>query len=391
VPIPGEPCRNEAELTAASRVTDDFSLELRFEPPKQSEEKAARKFVEKLKHIKIIESGVSIPLDKFIKAIRDEWRAPSSPPITSPPEVLQIHADDFRDYLRAVFRLWVTELRNEASDRKTGCAVEMSSANKIEDCVLLAELRIPLQPLSTGWKVGDTKEIEIIEENRPFLLHLRMLQELMFCGCQCKTESASPITSPSILNPSMSAAHGHSLSSLSDVAASSPTDGQILIFRGRKWTAEKPPESESTQFPLLLPLATVNLAKPDGIFDIWFNIDAPNNLAEIREGDLKMEQIIPQIELEERTNPDSPFLQEVSAQELERLGRNLFRIQLKGFSQDEIPKLRFDFDIENINIFTGEETAVSIQKYARKHNIRFLGESKNKVTVFVSVPKTLVR
>lgn len=196
VPIPGEPCRNEAELTEASRVKDDFSLELRFEAPKQSEENAVRKFVEQLKQIKITESGSSTPLDKFIKTVRDEWHASSSPPVTSPSEVLQIHTSDFCDYLRAAFRLWVTELRNESSDRETGCALEMTGANKIEDCVLLAELRVPLESVSPGWKVSDTEEIERNEKKRPFLLHLRMLQEWMLCGLSRTEVTNLPITSP---------------------------------------------------------------------------------------------------------------------------------------------------------------------------------------------------
>src|SRR5215204_1960431 len=51
VPIPGEPCRQEDELTAASRLKDDFSLELRFEAPGHAEEKSVRRFVEWLKQI----------------------------------------------------------------------------------------------------------------------------------------------------------------------------------------------------------------------------------------------------------------------------------------------------------------------------------------------------
>ena len=86
VPIPGEPCRSEDELTAASRIKDDFSLELRFEPPKQSEEKAVRDFVEYLRQIEIIDFGASTPLEDFIQTIRDRWLALTSPPIVSPPE-----------------------------------------------------------------------------------------------------------------------------------------------------------------------------------------------------------------------------------------------------------------------------------------------------------------
>ncbi|HVE55481.1 MAG TPA: hypothetical protein VNB22_01545, partial [Pyrinomonadaceae bacterium] len=201
VPIPGEPCRSEDDLTAASRVKDDFSLELRFESPKHAEEKAVRDYVEWLKKITVTGTGASTPLTDFIKAIRAEWLTPSSPPVvSSPPSVLEINTDDFCEYMRAAFRLWVTELRNVLTERKTGCAVEMTGGKQIEDCVLLAELRIPLVLVSPNWKVSDTEEVEKIEKDRPFLLHLRMLQEWMLCGCHCTTEMP-PITSPPITSP----------------------------------------------------------------------------------------------------------------------------------------------------------------------------------------------
>lgn len=65
VPIPGEPCRNENELMAASRVKDDFSLELRFEPPKQLEEEAVREYSDFLRQITISDAVTSTPVDDF--------------------------------------------------------------------------------------------------------------------------------------------------------------------------------------------------------------------------------------------------------------------------------------------------------------------------------------
>jgi len=305
VPIPGEPCRSEDELTAASRIKDDFSLELRFEAPKQAEEDSVREYVEWLKQITVTETEDSTPINDFISAIRKEWLSaddedseddsPEIPekiaklsekavkrsgsgkvplklssakienarPTTAKLKLspareavqksvdlrklkalesdLQINTNDFCEYMRAAFRLWVTELRNVLSERKTGCAVEMTGGSKIEDCVLLAELQIPVQSFSPGWKVSDTEEIKKHEENRPFLLHLRMLQEWMLCGgCNCVTEGGT-ITSPPPVITSPSAPHDHSLDSLTDVTAASPTDGQYLVYRGSEWVAEDHP------------------------------------------------------------------------------------------------------------------------------------------------------
>jgi len=49
VPIPGEPCRSEDDALKPSRIADDFLLELRFEPPDQTEEEAVVDVVEWLR------------------------------------------------------------------------------------------------------------------------------------------------------------------------------------------------------------------------------------------------------------------------------------------------------------------------------------------------------
>lgn len=222
VPIPGEPCRSEEELTAASRIKDDFSLELRFEPPEQPEEDKIREFVAWLKSIEINEIGTPATLEEFVEAIKNTWLTPvssptvTSPPLSSPPEGLIIHPDDVAAFMQEALRIWVTELRNVLSERKTGCAVEMTGANKTADCVLLAELIVPLEQISPGWKVSDAEDTRVNEDKRPFLLHSRMLQELL----------------------NFTFSDTLSLDDLSDVSVPAPNEGDLLVYRGGEWVAE---------------------------------------------------------------------------------------------------------------------------------------------------------
>src|SRR4051812_7467897 len=72
VPIPGVPCRSEEETTAASRMADDFRLELRLEAPDQQEEDALRDFVAWLSQVEITDEtgGTMLTVAEFEDAIR---------------------------------------------------------------------------------------------------------------------------------------------------------------------------------------------------------------------------------------------------------------------------------------------------------------------------------
>lgn len=188
VPIAGEPCRSEDKLMAPSRLSDDFSLELRLEKPNQREENAVRDFVAWLKQVEISADQQSTPLDQFLQAIRDAasvWLTSplSSPPddfmFGSPPGSLVIKAADASDYLRAAFRVWVTELRPRWIARWHGCAATHIEGDHAEDedCVLLAALDVPLLPLSPGTFDIPNDTIAVNQDERPYLVHLRLLQE----------------------------------------------------------------------------------------------------------------------------------------------------------------------------------------------------------------------
>lgn len=195
VPIAGEPCRSEDQLTAPSRLTDDFMLELRFKAPNQREEDAVRDFVDWLKQIQVSDAIISsTPLDQFLEAIRSsakQWLTspPTSPPgdfmFGSPPGFLQIQSADAGKYLRAAFRVWATELRPKWIARWHGCTATHFPLDDqtVEDCLLLAELTVPIVPTSPGsWTVADSPAVVINEERRPYVVHLRMLQEWLLGG-----------------------------------------------------------------------------------------------------------------------------------------------------------------------------------------------------------------
>jgi hypothetical protein len=101
-----------------------------------------------------------------------------------PPDGLVINVADASEYFRAAFRVWVTELRPKWITRWHGCAathIEGDAAGD-EDCVLLAQLDVPLLPLSPGtWDIPN-EEIPVIQDERPYLVHLRLLQEWVLAG-----------------------------------------------------------------------------------------------------------------------------------------------------------------------------------------------------------------
>jgi hypothetical protein len=206
LPLPGEPCRADDQTRAPSRLTDDFRLELRFTPPDQSEENAIRDFARWLhRHIEAAtDDASSMPLDAFLAALRDavvpvssplDGSAPASPQDffldESPGEPLPVHPSDLCRYLQAAYRLWVTDLRPRFRPNwlgeGQGCRGPITPpAIDDADCVLLAAAQVDLvRELDGGpWKVAESG-LTIDESTRPYLLSLRLVQELLMCGPCC--------------------------------------------------------------------------------------------------------------------------------------------------------------------------------------------------------------
>ena len=197
VPIPGEPCRTDSELMAPSRLAEGFSLELRLAPVPQLEEDAVCDFVAWVRALPVVD-GAGPGVDVFLETLRTaaalEGSPPASPPglldflLSSPPVGIAIPRDEASEYIGALFRFWVEELRprlRSADGAECGCGCGgVGELDPDADCITLAELEVPLavDGISGAIVVGDTPDVVVDDTTRPTLLHVRMLQEWLLTG-----------------------------------------------------------------------------------------------------------------------------------------------------------------------------------------------------------------
>lgn len=176
VPIPGEPCRSDENLMAPSRIADDYSLTFAFDPPPMPEA-TALDALETLRH-NIAFTGANSPAALAAAILKAEVQlqvalglypadgpAPDLSTINVPPEA----GPSFR---AAVRKLWVTKLRPLVAPLR--CGVEPPPG---QDCVLLAQLWLPVVKVGTHWEVdGGLAAVTLDETARPILLSAAIAQ-----------------------------------------------------------------------------------------------------------------------------------------------------------------------------------------------------------------------
>lgn len=198
VPIPGEPCRTEEESMAASRVTDDFLLELRFDAPEQREQDAIGQYLRWLgEKVQPVDAG-GLSLADFLTQIAvAAANAPKvtpppsgSPPGTSPTPLafgerifdpagfsLKVPRNALTAYLKEAIRLFPTLRAEWVAFGATADGVPPS-----EEALLLAQatFKIELDALdSSVWKVQSSTPIAFDETRRSRLIPQAFLQELV--------------------------------------------------------------------------------------------------------------------------------------------------------------------------------------------------------------------
>ncbi len=186
IPVPGEPCRSDEDLMQPSRTADDYCLDFRLDPPEQWEADAIGTFSMWLDEI-ADDGPASPPLgpDQWTDEIRAALDAitgdflDGSPPVASPPLVPPlppgVSTDDYDDFLRLAYRLWITEYRPKVMAQRCGDADARAN-----DCILLAALDVPLahtgRDPETGWSVDAAGDIRIDERRRPLIAPLHLVQ-----------------------------------------------------------------------------------------------------------------------------------------------------------------------------------------------------------------------
>ena len=192
VPIPGEPCRDESELSADARIVDSFALDFSWTPPDASEDLALRAVVAWIRGIKV---RTTVPATQTLlsfqadverglkEAITTAWGDPHAPTpgmpadktpalptpskvsLPAPPVQLQIPRADVAAYYAAAFEVWTRLLR----------AGFMAHHGPVPVAEPVAERALLLAAVDAKAGGDGTRAVRML--GRPQLLHLRLLQE----------------------------------------------------------------------------------------------------------------------------------------------------------------------------------------------------------------------
>ena len=227
VPIPGAPCRSEEDTMDYARISETFELQFKTLPPQASEEAAVRAFGDLLARVQVNAGGAGpfVTKDDMVDLVRDLLStSPIGSPISAP---LWLRPEDAETVLSAAFRVWITEVR-PALPGGESCATSAGP----EECVLLAQLNFEID---LDWKVapapvpGDPA-LMIDENERPLLLHTRLLQEWLLRSISgAELNAAGDVTGAL----SDTIVQGLQKTPLSPAA---PANGQVLTFDAGQWS-----------------------------------------------------------------------------------------------------------------------------------------------------------
>jgi hypothetical protein len=173
-PVFGDPCRVEKDAIQATRIKDDFRLNLLAAPPVQTEEDFIRQVGVLLGRVSVAPAPAAPTPPADAQDLIDEMAAALDDPALLDDAALtfQLPSDVAADVLRAVLRHWVVHTRPALTPPE----------NDNECGVLLAVLEFTLTDTNTV----DAPTLLVDQHTRPYLLQTRLLQEWLFNGASLK-------------------------------------------------------------------------------------------------------------------------------------------------------------------------------------------------------------
>lgn len=181
VPIPAGPCQSLEEITAASRIADNFSLHFSLDaPPNYHFETAIAELSTLLLSIPVAAGG-TLTLDELLDMVRaldpdSPISSPpevTSPPLSSPAIAGAIAPENLLLYFREAFKLWVTEIKT----CHMSCTHNNLPEDKTRNCVFLAQLNFDVNSVNN--LVLLDSEVVIDESQRQFLLSTQEQQNFL--------------------------------------------------------------------------------------------------------------------------------------------------------------------------------------------------------------------
>ena len=180
IPIPSGPCISLEDSKVASRIADAFDLRFVFEEdrPDQIEEEKVRELIDLLHQIEISDGPGEFltreQLEDLVRGLIETTSPPAvSPPITSPSMPMRMRSTDVKEFINAAFRVWVTEVRPQLLEAGRNCV----NGPPLEKCVMLARLEFDVEEVDSILRVSG--DVTIDQDNRPYLLHSRLLQDFI--------------------------------------------------------------------------------------------------------------------------------------------------------------------------------------------------------------------
>ena len=194
VPLPGNPCGSDDEVTAPSRIRDSWNLELRWDPPPMAQWDGVRRLADLLLPVEL-QDGSPLGSDEDALAAHIRALAAGAPPAAVPlPAVPVLPRTGARAALDRLLTIWITEVR------PTLLPSSITPAG--DPAVLLSTVTVippepfdPANPAIVTFTAPD-------DDGRPYLAPTQLIQELLQLGAGVTTVlTGSPIQQPAMAAP----------------------------------------------------------------------------------------------------------------------------------------------------------------------------------------------